>query len=35
MKKASVAVRKQKKCKVTNNSNYKQPVFENLLQRQF
>lgn len=35
MKEAGVKVRHKKKYKVTTNSNHKQPVFENLLQRQF
>lgn len=35
MKEANVPVRHRKKYKVTTNSNHKQPVFENLLQRQF
>jgi transposase InsO family protein len=35
MKEANVAVRHRKKYKVTTNSNHKQPVFENLVQRQF
>ena len=35
MKEAKVQVRHRKKYKVTTNSNHKQPVFENLLDRQF
>jgi len=35
MREAGVAVRYRKKYKVTTNSNHKQPVFDNLLQRQF
>ena len=35
MREADVQVRHRKKFKVTTNSNHKQPVFENLLQRQF
>jgi putative transposase len=35
MKEANVEVRRRKKFKVTTNSNHKQPVFENLVQRQF
>ena len=35
MREADVAVRDRKKYKVTTNSNHKQPVFDNLLQRQF
>jgi putative transposase len=35
LKEADVAVRHRKKYKVTTNSNHKQPVFENLMQRQF
>jgi len=35
MKKADVQVRHRKKYKVTTNSNHKQPVFDNLVQRQF
>lgn len=35
MREANVPVRHRKKYKVTTNSNHKQPVFENLLQRQF
>ncbi len=35
MKEADVAVRHRRKYKVTTNSNHKQPVFDNLLQRQF
>jgi transposase InsO family protein len=35
MKEANVQVRHRKKYKVTTNSNHKQPVFENRLQRQF
>jgi putative transposase len=35
MKEANVEVRHRKKYKVTTNSNHKQPVFENLVQRQF
>lgn len=35
MREAGVQVRHRKKYKVTTNSNHKQPVFENLLQRQF
>ncbi len=35
MKEAQVQVRHRKKHKVTTNSNHKQPVFENLLERQF
>jgi putative transposase len=35
MREASVQVRQRKKYKVTTNSNHKQPVYENLLDRQF
>ena len=35
MREADVQVRHRKKFKVTTNSNHQQPVFENLLQRQF
>ena len=35
MKEAGVQVRHRKKYKVTTNSNHKQPVYENLVQRQF
>jgi hypothetical protein len=35
MKEAIVAVRHRKKYKVTTNSNHKQPMFENLVHRQF
>ncbi len=35
MQEADVQVRHRKKFKVTTNSNHKQPVFDNLLQRQF
>ena len=35
MREAGVEVRHRKKYKVTTNSNHKQPVFENLVQRQF
>ena len=35
MKEANVQVRHRKKYKVTTNSNHKQPVYENLVQRQF
>ena len=35
MKEANVEVRRRKKYKVTTNSNHKQPVFDNLVQRQF
>jgi len=35
MKEANVEVRRRKKYKVTTNSNHKQLVFENLVQRQF
>ena len=35
MKKAGVWVRNRKKYKVTTNSNHKQPVFDNLVSRQF
>ena len=35
MREANVQVRHRKKYKVTTNSNHKQPVFKNLLQRQF
>ena len=35
MREAGVQVRHRKKYKVTTNSNHKQPVFDNLLQRQF
>jgi transposase InsO family protein len=35
MKEADIQVRHKKKCKVTTNSNHKQPLFENLLERQF
>ena len=35
MKEAKVQVKHRKKYKVTTNSNHKQPVFENVLNRQF
>ena len=35
MKEAGVQVRRRKKYKVTTNSNHKQPVYENLVSRQF
>lgn len=35
MQEAEVKARQRKKFKVTTNSNHKQPVFENLLERQF
>ena len=35
MKEADVSVRRRKKYKVTTNSNHQQPVFDNLVQRQF
>ncbi len=35
MREAEVQVRRRKKYKVTTNSNHKQPVYDNLLQRQF
>jgi len=35
MKEASEKVRSRKKFKVTTNSNHKQPVFENILDRGF
>jgi transposase InsO family protein len=35
MREAGVQVRHRKKFKVTTNSNHKQPVFDNLLERQF
>jgi len=35
MKEANVQVKPRKKYKVTTNSNHKQPVFENVLNRQF
>lgn len=35
MKAAKVQVRHRKKYKVTTNSNHKQPVFDNLVKRQF
>ena len=35
MREACVQVRHRKKYKVTTNSNHKQPVFDNLLERQF
>ena len=35
MREASVQVRHRKKFKVTTNSNHKQPVFDNVLARQF
>lgn len=35
MKEADVSVRRRKKYKVTTNSNHKQPVYDNLVQRQF
>jgi len=35
MREAGVQVRHRKKYKVTTNSNHKQPVYDNLLQRQF
>ncbi|MCU7896608.1 MAG: hypothetical protein KZQ66_07060 [Candidatus Thiodiazotropha sp. (ex Lucinoma aequizonata)] len=33
MREAGVSVKQRKKYKVTTNSNHKQPVFENLLER--
>jgi len=35
LKDAGVWVRSKKKCKVTANSDHKQPVFDNLLKREF
>ena len=35
MREAGVRARYRKKYKVTTNSNHKQPVFENVLERQF
>ena len=35
MKEAGVWVRSKKKYKVTANSDHKQPIFDNLLQREF
>jgi putative transposase len=35
MKEAGIQVRHRKKYKITTNSNHKQPVFENVLNRQF
>ncbi|MCU7913828.1 MAG: IS3 family transposase [Candidatus Thiodiazotropha sp. (ex Lucinoma aequizonata)] len=35
MREAGVSVKERKKYKVTTNSNHKQPVFKNLLERQF
>ncbi|MBT5371638.1 MAG: IS3 family transposase [Gammaproteobacteria bacterium] len=35
MKEAGVSVRQRKKYKITTNSNHKQPVFDNLLKRDF
>ncbi len=35
MREAGIEVRHRKKYKVTTNSNHQQPVFENLVQRQF
>jgi putative transposase len=35
MKEANVAVRHRKEYKVTTNNNHRQPVFENLVHRQF
>ncbi|MCU7882520.1 MAG: IS3 family transposase [Candidatus Thiodiazotropha sp. (ex Lucinoma aequizonata)] len=35
MREAGVLVKQRKRYKVTTNSNHKQPVFENLLERQF
>jgi putative transposase len=35
MKEAGVWVRSKKKYKVTTNSDHKQPVFDNLLKREF
>ena len=35
MKKAGVMVRNRRKYKETTNSNHKQPVFDNLVSRQF
>ncbi|MCU7899625.1 MAG: hypothetical protein KZQ61_14505 [Candidatus Thiodiazotropha sp. (ex Lucinoma aequizonata)] len=35
MREAGISVKQRKKYKVTTNSNHKQPVFENLLERQF
>ena len=35
MKEAGVRVRHKKKYKITTNSEHKQPIFENLIQRQF
>ena len=35
MREAGVSVRQRKKYKITTNSNHKQPVFDNLLKRDF
>ncbi|MCU7882367.1 MAG: hypothetical protein KZQ66_04810 [Candidatus Thiodiazotropha sp. (ex Lucinoma aequizonata)] len=35
MREGAVSVKQRKKYKVTTNSNHKQPVFENLLERRF
>jgi putative transposase len=35
MREANIIVRYRKKYKVTTNSNHKQPIFENVLNRQF
>ncbi|MCU7889470.1 MAG: IS3 family transposase [Candidatus Thiodiazotropha sp. (ex Lucinoma aequizonata)] len=35
MRESGVSVKQRKRYKVTSNSNHKQPVFENLLERQF
>ncbi|MCU7911618.1 MAG: IS3 family transposase, partial [Candidatus Thiodiazotropha sp. (ex Lucinoma aequizonata)] len=35
MREAGVSLKQRKRYKVTTNSNHKQPVFENLLERQF
>ncbi len=35
MQEANVSVRRRKKYKVTTNSNHQQPIFDNLVQRQF
>ncbi|MCU7910928.1 MAG: hypothetical protein KZQ63_01655 [Candidatus Thiodiazotropha sp. (ex Lucinoma aequizonata)] len=35
MREVGLSVKQCKKYKVTTNSNHKQPVFENLLERQF
>ena len=35
MKEAKVQVKRRKKYKVTTNSNHKQPVFDNVVERKF